>query len=105
MTMEFKDLLKKAKESSELMKALSHELRLMALCQIGNDERTVQELEGLLHTSQSNLSQHLAKLRDKNILETRKEGNQVFYRIKDPRALKLIESLQGIVCCKGATRH
>ncbi|OFZ19402.1 MAG: hypothetical protein A2X94_13760 [Bdellovibrionales bacterium GWB1_55_8] len=98
MAKEFKNLLGRARESSELLKALSHELRLMALCFISTGERTVQELESLLETSQSNLSQHLAKLRSWGVLEARKDGNQVFYRIKDRRVLHLIESLESAVC-------
>ncbi len=90
--------MKSAKSATECLKALAHESRLVTVCFIGSGEKSVQELENLLGTTQSNVSQHLAKLRDKGVLETRKAGNQVFYRIKDPRVLDLIHVLQKIYC-------
>lgn len=85
-------------ESAELLKNLSHHIRLLAVCFIGNGEKTVQQLEEQIGTTQSNISQHLAKLRAAKILETRKEGNLVFYRVKDMRTLELVAALQDIFC-------
>ena len=85
-------------EAAEILKTLSHHLRLMAVCFIGGGEKTVQELESYLGTTQSNISQHLAKLRAAKILETRKDGNLVFYRVGDARTLELVSSLQEIFC-------
>jgi ArsR family transcriptional regulator, virulence genes transcriptional regulator len=87
-----------AKSATACLKALAHELRLMAICYIGDGERSVQELETRLNTSQSNVSQHLGKLRDKGILDTEKRGNQVFYRVADKRVLELIKVLQNGYC-------
>lgn len=91
-------LIANASRASDGLKALAHELRLLMVCHIGAGEKTVGELEAFLGTSQSNASQHLAKLRDKGILEARKEGSQVFYRVKDKRMLKLISALQQLYC-------
>ncbi len=91
-------LIKEAAKASATLKALAHEMRLLTVCHIGSGEKTVGELETFLQTSQSNVSQHLAKLRDKGILETRKAGNQVFYRVKDKRMLNLVVALQQIYC-------
>ena len=91
-------LVENAHSASEGLKALSHPTRLLAVCFIGSEEKTVGEMEAFLGTSQSNISQHLAKLRDKDILVTRKEGNQVFYRLKDKNVLNLISSLQALYC-------
>ena len=95
---DFNNLMNSAMESAEILKNLSHHLRLLAVCFIGNGEKTVQELEAYLGTSQSNISQHLAKLRAAKILDTRKEGNLVFYRVRDQRTLELVSALQDIFC-------
>ncbi len=91
-------LVKNAEAASDGLKSLAHPTRLLAVCFIGSGEKMVGELEVFLGTSQSNVSQHLAKLRDKGILATRKEGNQVFYRLKDKKVLNLISALQSLYC-------
>jgi DNA-binding transcriptional ArsR family regulator len=92
------DLVPKALEAAETLKALAHETRLLAVCFIGDGERTVQELEGFLGTTQSNVSQHLAKLKAAGVLASRKDGKLVFYRVKDPGMFRLVEALQSIYC-------
>lgn len=92
------DVIKNASMASGTLRALAHEMRLLTICHIGAGEKSVGELEEFLETTQSNLSQHLAKLRDKGILETRKQGSQVFYRVKDKRMLDLIAALQRLYC-------
>lgn len=90
--------LERSKEASNYLKGLAHEIRLAAICAIGTGEKTVQELEECLGTSQSNVSQHLSKLREKGILDTRKVGNQVYYRVKDTKVLDLIRVLSVCDC-------
>lgn len=80
------------------MKAISHPLRLKILCVLGNHEVNVQDIVDFVGTSQSNISQHLAILRDKGVLGSRKEANKVFYRVADTRTLKLLELMQEIFC-------
>jgi ArsR family transcriptional regulator len=92
------ELVPKALEAAETLKALAHETRLLAVCFIGDGERTVQELEGFLGTTQSNVSQHLAKLKAAGVLSSRKDGKLVFYRVKDPGMFRLVEALQSIYC-------
>jgi DNA-binding transcriptional ArsR family regulator len=84
--------------ASRSLKAMSHPLRLKILCTLGAEEISVQDIVEKVGTSQSNISQHLAILRDKGILESRKEANRVFYRIGDARMLKLIDMMQEIFC-------
>lgn len=79
-----------------LMKALSNENRLMILCQIGEGERQVAEMQ--VGLSQSALSQHLARLRQDGLVSARRSGTAVFYRIADPAALKVIGVLAEIYC-------
>ncbi|KAG1660439.1 Protein-export protein SecB [Nymphon striatum] len=82
--------------ASRSLKAISHPLRLKILCVLGENEVSVQDIVECVGTSQSNISQHLAILRDKGILASRKEANRVFYRVGDARTLKLIGMMQEI---------
>ncbi len=85
-------------QASRAMKAMSHPLRLKILCVLGNKEISVQEIVDHVGTSQSNISQHLAILRDKGVLRTRKDANRVFYRISDERTLSLISMMRDVFC-------
>ena len=95
------DLLAKAEDiekASRSLKAMSHPLRLKILCVLGDNEISVQDIVEYVGTSQSNISQHLAILRDKGILKSRKDANRVFYKISDERTLRLIEMMQHVFC-------
>jgi len=80
------------------LKAMSHPLRLKILCTLGDREVCVQGIVENVGTSQSNISQHLAILRDKGILSSRKDANKVFYRVGDERTLRLIGMMQEVFC-------
>ena len=84
--------------ASRSLKAMSHPLRLKILCTLGDQEVSVQEIVDSVGTSQSNISQHLAILRDKGILAARKDANKVFYRVSDHRTLRLISMMQEVFC-------
>jgi ArsR family transcriptional regulator len=84
--------------ASAAMQAMGHPLRLKILCLVGSQELSVLEIVEAVGTSQSNISQHLAVLRDHGILAARKEANKVFYRIGDPRVLKMISLTREIFC-------
>ena len=85
-------------QASAAMQAMAHPLRLKILCLVGNQELSVLEIVDAVGTSQSNISQHLAVLRDHAVLVARKEGNKVFYRIEDPRILRMIALTREIFC-------
>ena len=85
-------------EATEAMRAMAHPLRLKILCLVGNQELSVLEIVEAVGTTQSNISQHLAILRDHGLLEARKEANKVYYRIGDPRVLKMISLTREIFC-------
>ncbi len=87
--------------ASRALKAMSHPLRLKILCTLGDQEVSVQEIVERVGTSQSNISQHLAILRDKGILTSRKDANRVFYRVSDSRTLKLIAMMREVFCTSG----
>jgi len=84
--------------ASRSLKAMSHPLRLKILCTLGDREVSVQDIVENVGTSQSNISQHLAILRDKGILASRKDANRVYYRVGDPRTLRLIGMMREVFC-------
>ena len=84
--------------AARALKAISHPLRLKILCVVGAQEVCVQDIVDAVGTSQSNISQHLAILRDKGVLNTRKDANRVYYRVADQRTLSLIVSMREIFC-------
>jgi ArsR family transcriptional regulator len=84
--------------ASRSLKAMSHPLRLKILCTLGDQEVSVQEIVERVGTSQSNISQHLAILRDKGILSSRKDANRVFYKVVDSRTLQLIGMMRNVFC-------
>jgi DNA-binding transcriptional ArsR family regulator len=85
-------------QASAAMQAIAHPVRLKILCLINSAELSVLEIVDAVGTSQSNISQHLAVLRDNGILAARKEANKVFYRIGDPRVLQMIALTRQIFC-------
>ncbi len=85
-------------QASHAIKAIAHPLRLKILCVLGDQEVSVQDIVEHVGTSQSNISQHLAILRDKGVLSTRKDANRVFYRIGDLRTLKLVGLMREVFC-------
>jgi len=84
--------------AARALKAISHPLRLKILCIVGDQEVCVQDIVEAVGTSQSNISQHLAILRDKGVLTTRKDANRVFYRVADQRTLQLIVMMREVFC-------
>jgi len=80
------------------LKAMSHPLRLKILCALGEKELTVQSIVDCVGTSQSNVSQHLARLRDKQLLDARRDANRIYYRVKDERTLRLVEMMRDVFC-------
>jgi len=87
--------------ASRALKAMSHPLRLKILCTLGDQEVSVQDIVERVGTSQSNISQHLAILRDKGILTSRKDANRVFYKVSDNRTLALIGMMREVFCSSG----
>ena len=84
--------------ASQALKAMSHPLRLKILCTLGEQEVSVQDIVERVGTSQSNISQHLAILRDKGILASRKDANRVFYRVGDARTMQLVVMMRDLFC-------
>jgi DNA-binding transcriptional ArsR family regulator len=92
------DFLSKARTASGLLKALSHETRLLMLCMLCQGEKTVGEIEQFLGIQQAVVSQQLARLRNDKVVQTRREGRQIYYRIADPQLAELISVLYKMYC-------
>jgi DNA-binding transcriptional ArsR family regulator len=95
------DLIEKAEHielAARAMKAMAHPLRLKILCVLGGSEVSVQDIVDAVGTSQSNISQHLAILRDKGVLRARKDANRVYYRVGDERTLQLLGMMREVYC-------
>lgn len=95
---DMKTMRKRAGEAAAMMRALSHEARLLVLCELVGGERSAGELVASSGLSQSALSQHLAKLRDEGLVTTRRDGQMIFYSIGDQRAEKILGVLNNIYC-------
>lgn len=88
----------KAKLATAMMKALSHEGRLMILCYLAHGEKSVTELEEILSLRQPAVSQQLARLRAEGIIEARRDGKAIYYSIQDARAQKMMETVYDLYC-------
>nr|WP_092862242.1 metalloregulator ArsR/SmtB family transcription factor [Albimonas pacifica] len=88
----------RADEATAFLKALAHEGRLRILCALVEGEKSVTELERLLSARQSAVSQQLARLRLEGLVDNRREGKIIFYRIADDRAARLLQVLHDIFC-------
>ncbi len=91
-----------AVEAADLLKVMAHPERLMVLCQLTQGEVGVGALQIGSTLSQSAFSQHLTVLRKHNLIKARKESQQVFYSLADPRVEALIQSLHTVFCVKEA---
>ena len=89
----------KATEAAQMLKALSNEKRLMILCKLlEHGEMSVNALIGHVGLSQSALSQHLARMREEKIVDTRRDAQQIFYRVADPRVREILATLKNAFC-------
>jgi DNA-binding transcriptional ArsR family regulator len=81
---------------AEFFKALAHPLRIRILDELRRGEVGVNDLGSRLDVEQSNLSQQLAILRNRNILATRKDGQNVYYSVRDPKLFDLLDAAKKI---------
>lgn len=97
-SVDFDALLEKAREASDLLKALSHESRLLIMCLLTEGEKSVSELEEIMTLPQAAVSQQLARLRFDRLVETRRDGRVIYYSIADPEVRAIIETLYDLFC-------
>ena len=82
---------------ADFFRVLGHPVRVRMLQVLRDGERSVGSLRDELELDSSSTSQHLAALRGQGLVESRKEGTSVFYRVKDPRTLELLELAKQII--------
>jgi DNA-binding transcriptional ArsR family regulator len=101
---EMQQLERNAESACTLLKAMSNERRLMILCQLATGESSVGDLERRVGLSQSALSQHLAVLRDKKLVATRREAQTIYYRLASREAEAIMATLWDLYCGAGAAQ-
>ena len=79
---------------SEIFQALAHPTRIAIVETLRDGELSAGKLIEILGLEQANASQHLAILRTKHVVVNRKAGNQVFYSIRDPALIKVLDILR-----------
>lgn len=87
-----------AKVAANLLRELANPHRLMILCQLIDGERSVSDLARLLGLRVSTMSQHLGLLRRDCLVVARRAGQTIFYRLGDPAAQRIVETLFAIYC-------
>ncbi|MDO8908304.1 MAG: metalloregulator ArsR/SmtB family transcription factor [Pseudohongiella sp.] len=101
--MNVSDMRQNAGAATSLLKTLAHEDRLMLLCQLCEREMCVSELEQVLDIHQPSLSQQLGVLRREGLVETRRDGKHIYYRVSPGPALLILQQLHTIFCSQENT--
>ena len=101
-----KDAMREAAQAAcALMKVLSNPDRMLLLCELSGGERNVGELQEAVGIQQPTLSQQLAVLREEQLVETRREGKNIYYRIASPEALAVLQLLYAQYCTPRTRRR
>ncbi|MCA1371261.1 helix-turn-helix transcriptional regulator [Bradyrhizobium sp. BRP14] len=98
------DMGERTAEATALLKTLANQNRLKIVCTLVGGEHSVSQLEETLGIHQPTLSQQLTVLREADIVATRRDAKQIFYRLKEEKAARLVMALYGIFC-REHTRH
>jgi DNA-binding transcriptional ArsR family regulator len=93
-----------AQQASAFLKALAHEARLLILCLLIEEEKSVTEIEEILSLRQPAISQQLARLRADGLVETRREGKNIFYSLARPEVREVIGALHRAFCSQPQSR-
>lgn len=96
------DMARHAGEAAALLKALAHPARLLVLCQLVQGERSVGELQPITGLSMSALSQHLAVLREMELVTTRRQSQTINYSLADGPAASVLGALYTAYCGEGS---
>jgi DNA-binding transcriptional ArsR family regulator len=95
---DIQQLEKHAQQAADMLKQLGNVNRLMILCTLVNGEHSVGELHEMTNLSQSALSQHLASLRNAQLVQTRREAQTIFYSLLGTESTQIITVLKSIYC-------
>jgi DNA-binding transcriptional ArsR family regulator len=95
---ELEEFRERARDASNLLKALAHEPRLLLLCLLLKGEQSVTELETMLSMRQPAVSQQLARLRMDGIVAPRRQGKAIYYSLVNEDVRRIMTVLQDIFC-------
>lgn len=101
--LDFDAMRRNATAAVNLLKGLANESRLMIMCVLSEGEISVGQLNERIQLSQSALSQHLAVLREQNLVQTRRESQTIYYSLSDSAAMDIIELLHDVYCTTART--
>lgn len=101
--MNITELEPRAEEAAQLLSAMANPKRLLILCNLLEQERSVGELSRIVALEQSPLSQHLSKLRALGLVKTRRDGQTIFYRLASQAVTKVLTALYEIYCRQAAS--
>jgi DNA-binding transcriptional ArsR family regulator len=90
-----------ASQAVAMLKILANEDRLLLLCHLSQGELCVSELESQLGIRQPTLSQQLGVLRSEGVVNTRRQGKNIYYSVAEPATLELLSVLYRIYCPQG----
>jgi DNA-binding transcriptional ArsR family regulator len=90
---------------AEISKTLANPIRLAILHSLREGEKNVNDLTEILGISQSNLSQHLALMRQKSILKTRKQGTSIFYSVTNPKINQACDMVREVLLDQLNQKH
>lgn len=96
--MNVEEMIPASDKAAELLRSLSHPQRLLVLCALGKEEKSVAELRQELGIEQVPMSQQLMRLRADGLVEARREGTAMFYRITRPEVVTVVEALHAAFC-------
>lgn len=102
--MNVKEMIPAAQSAAELMRSLSHPQRLLILCALVDGEKSVAQLREQLDVEQVPMSQQLMRLRADGLVEARREGTTVYYRITRAEVLAIVGALHSAYCAPNSSR-
>jgi len=91
-------MIDKALIAADFLKAIAHEGRLLILCHLASGEKSVSDLEELLHYRQAAVSQQLARLRLEGLVKYRRDGKVIYYSLVDEKSRRVIELVYELFC-------
>lgn len=97
----YKTMEAKAEDAARMLSTLANAKRLMALCHLLEGEKSVGRLAELVGLAPAALSQHLARMRDLRLVETRRDGQTIHYRLASTEVEAILETLYRLYCEPG----
>ena len=94
------DMKANARRATAFLKSISHEQRLLILCQLARQEMSVGDLAAALDLRQPTVSQHLARLRAEGIITARRDGTTVHYALHQTEVVPIIDALYSVFCAE-----